>query len=266
MTINAATITAAITAIGALGTASFGLVDALKVFGGGPSRFGLGDIRKVVTPFLKDVPPPPGESASISSSALFSTLSSNWINGVALDDQKAKAKALIKLRLNSATAPDFAVATGVPSDQLVKIASLINQGKPLSIPQRPPQPTPAAPAPPSPPPDNTLADLYGRFDLALTALLDEGYQRADQRYRNSSKILAGLVAVIIAVFAGWLVYQSNPCGGLLPGRFAATQYLWTPNMWAAVVAGALATPIAPIAKDLTSAIAAGVDVVQKIRS
>lgn len=73
-----ATTVSAITAMGALGTAAFGLVDATKVFGGGVSNVGFGAIVRALEPFNAAL-----ESATPNWRA---TLRANWINGVAKED------------------------------------------------------------------------------------------------------------------------------------------------------------------------------------
>jgi hypothetical protein len=228
-----------ITALGALGTASFGLVDATKAAGGGISRIGMGDITKTLQPLFGPKPDLNDRSTPLTFASVLDNLRANWMNGTALTDQKAIAKALIKLRLSVATAPVLAAATGVDPDELTTIAGKINTAEAL---------TP------------TEADAFGRFDLALTSLFDQAYQRADQRYRNSAKVLAGAFSILIAWACGYFFSLHNK------GMYGANplDYIRNSFSWAAILAGALATPIAPIAKDLTSAIAAGTDVVQKM--
>jgi hypothetical protein len=221
--INITSVTSAITALGGLGTASFGLVDGTKAFWGGISRCGIRNIRRAIKPLFGDNPSTTDRSNALTYASILGTLSANWMNGTDLADQKAIAKSLLKLRLSPTNSAAYAAVTGVDPATLQTIATQINQGPALTTPQ---------------------ADAFGRFDLALTALLDEGYQRADQRYRNSTKILAGAFSVVIAV--------------------AAAHLLGYEKIGLAALAGALATPIAPIAKDLTSALAAGVDVAQKM--
>jgi hypothetical protein len=161
-------------------------------------------------------------------------LRANWLNGVALADQKAIAKTLTKLRLTPANAAHLANATGVDEATLTEVARKIAAGDSLS---------------------KIEADVFGRFDLIVTAVLDEGYQRADQIYRNSAKAWAAIVAVVLAFFGGWAV-----SGGPLTG------YLWTNDMGAAILTGLIATPLAPISKDLASAISAGVRNVSLLRN
>jgi hypothetical protein len=237
MPLDLTSIVSAITAIGALGTASFGLVDATKAFGGGISLVGIRNIRDAIEPLFGKNADPKDKSTSLKYGAILANLRANWINGTALADQKAIAKALLKLRLNEANAADYANATGVDAKDLVIIAGLIPKGTALTTVQ---------------------SDVFGRFDLALTALLDEGSQFADQRYRNWAKVLAGVFAILIAVASGYLLFVN----GQLP-KVDPPEYWFHSQMWAAVIVGALATPLAPIAKDLTSALAAGVDAVQK---
>jgi hypothetical protein len=140
-----------------------------------------------------------------------------------LADQKAIAKALIKLNLTPSSANGMAAATGVDPSLLRAVAGKLATAEPLTQPE---------------------TDVYGRFDLLLSALLDQGYQRADQRYRNSAKIAAVLVAVSLAVLGARSI----------DGSFA--------NALRAVICGLVATPLAPIAKDLSSAIQAGAKVAQ----
>jgi hypothetical protein len=219
----------AIAAIGGLGTAAFGLVDASKAAGGGISRIGMGDLKKALKPLFGPNPSATDRTTPLTYASILDTLRANWINGTLLSDQKAIAKSLIKLRLNAATAPVLANATGVDAAELTAIATQINAGQALTQPQ---------------------ADAFGRFDLALTSLFDQAYQRADQRYRNSAKLAASIVSIVIA----YVAYL-----------YAGTDHLFQNySAVAPLIVGLLATPIAPVAKDLASAIAAGTDVAQKL--
>jgi len=209
-------------AIGSLGTAAYGVVDVSKGFGGGISNRGFGDIKKVVSKFI---PASPAGGSALSQTSVLQTLRANWLNGMALGDQKSVAKALIKLNLNSASAGAMAAATGVDATVLDSIAKKLPAGTDLT---------------------KEETDAYGRFDLLLTAVLDQGYQRADQRYRNSAKLLAVPVAVGLALLGAW----------------AITQSLSSTDAWRAVFGGLLATPLAPVAKDLASAIQEGTKLAQ----
>ena len=76
-----------ITAIGALGTAAFGLVDASKAVFPFINSIGFGRIKKTVQALT------PGKGANaLSQGHIVETLRSNWINGTDLNGQKAIAK------------------------------------------------------------------------------------------------------------------------------------------------------------------------------
>lgn len=217
-----------ITAAAALGTAAFALVDASKAVFGGVSNCGFRYIKSAVTRFF----PENGNNNDTLFNPLqlneaLDTLRANWLNGVALADQKAIAKSLIKLNLNESSAPILAKATGVDVKVLTDVAKKLVSGSEFSTQEN---------------------DLYGRFDLMLVALLDKGYQRADQSYRNSAKLWAVVASVVLAVVAVLIMNDNDP-----------------KHIAGAILLGLAATPIAPIAKDLTSALGAGVKVAQTLR-
>lgn len=216
-----------IVAIGALGTAAFGLVDSFKALpGGGISRCGFKHIRKAIE---KLTPPVAAlENTELSREAILTTLLSQWINGVDKSNQISIAKSLIKLRLLLETAPALAAATGVNGDILKQVAAKIQSGDSAGF---TPQET----------------DIYGRFDLLLNTLLDQAYQHADQRYRNIARASAIPVAVVLAVAGACLMFNGHPAAQTL--TFA-------------VMAGLISTPIAPIAKDIASAISTAAQVFQ----
>jgi predicted tellurium resistance membrane protein TerC len=83
----------------------------------------------------------------------------------------------------------------------------------------------------------------------LTAMLDETYQRADARYTNSIRLLAMVFALGLALAGSWILNQTN---------FQA-------NLAAALIVGILATPLAPITKDLSTALATAVNAMQAVR-
>jgi hypothetical protein len=207
-----------VTAIGGLGTAAFGLVDATKVFGGGANHLGFSGIRKAVTPII------PAAAHGLRPAKILDTLQSNWFNGTDLASQKSIAKSLIKLNLDTINAPAVAQATGVDAALLTAVATSIATAVPL---------TPAQ------------SDFFARFDLIVTAILDDAYQHADQVYRNGTRALATLFAVGLA----------------FGGEYAIGAHQWG----LAFLVGLLATPLAPIAKDLSSALATAVNALQATR-
>lgn len=208
-----------ITAIGGLGTAAFGLVDATKVFGGGMNHMGFGRIRTAVLPLTPGAAP----GNALPQQKILDTLKANWMNGTDLTSQKAIAKSLIKLNMSPVNAAALAAATGVDPTTLTAVATNMSAGIPLTSGQ---------------------SDVYARFDLIVTALLDEAYQRSDQIYRNWTRACAAAIAIVLAVVGGKSVGIST---------------------LQAVLVGLLATPLAPIAKDISSALATAVNTMQLVK-
>ncbi len=209
----------ALAAVGALGTAAYGLVDVSKaLWNGGPSSAGFADIDKATTPFAAALAEGGGADWR-------AALKSHWINGVPLDDQKAKTKALIRLGLTPATAVALAaepsLAGRVDGPAFALAAANIAAGLPL-----------------------TPVDLnvLGRFDAIVSVALDSGFERADQRYRALARMLACIVAVILAVSAAVLI---DAQGG---------KALSVSDIVVAILVGLVSTPLAPVAKDLTKAL------------
>lgn len=212
-----------IAAIGSLGVAAQSVVDACKFLPyGGPSHLGFDYIRKAVQLFIPGVGY--GEEAHMVTGALLNNLHGNWVNGMALADQKAIAKSLIKLRLDPNNAEQYAKVAAVDPSVLKQIATKLQAGQPLQ--------------------GGDEANVMGRFELALTAILDGSYQRADQRYRNGSRVCAGAVSLGLA-------------GSIGVGAGIDTM--------TAVLVGLLAVPLAPISKDLTSGLAAAVKALQSTK-
>jgi hypothetical protein len=204
----------AIAAIGALGTAAYGLLDATKAFGGGVSRIGWGKVQAALLPFqaaLADV-----------NADWTATVRANWLNGVAKEDQKAAAKSLVRLGLSPANAAALAPAGRVDPARLVAVMTAVDQGNAL---------VPADVA------------VLARFDSAVDAALDAGFERADQRYRNVARLLAGIIAVALAVVAAIAFPQYFPEGASRAAQLSK-----------AALIGLIAVPLAPIAKDLSSAL------------
>jgi hypothetical protein len=205
-----------------LGTAAFGLVDATKVFGGGVNHVGFRGIKAAVTALT----PNDGQGNALNvlpRQKILATLQANWFNGTDLASQKSIAKSLIKLDLNAGNAAALAASTGVDPAILTAVATSIASATPL---------TPAQ------------SDVFARFDLMVTALLDEAYQRSDQVYRNWTRGFAMLIAVVLAVLGGCTV-------GI--------------DFRLSVLAGLLATPLAPIAKDVSTALATAVNTMQLVK-
>ncbi|MDP9151786.1 MAG: hypothetical protein M3O36_17830 [Myxococcota bacterium] len=227
LSFNIANLLDLIAAIGGLGTAAYGLVDATKAFGGGMSNPGFGFVRRGVAPFLID-------TKGLGAAKVIETLRANWLNGVAKADQKAAAKSMIHMGLTAANAAKLAEVTGLDPALLQTAAANARSINAASGGQSERRVTTQ---------DMTV---LGEFDVIVSAALDQAYERADQFYRNWAKLAAAGVAIVLAVLGGG-IGQEN--------------YLWSAHMWSAVLVGALATPVAPIAKDLSTSLSTAVKAV-----
>jgi len=231
-----------VTAIGGLGTAAMGLVDSAKAL---PfisvNKIGFNHIKSQVQALT------PGTSANaLSQAKVIDTLRANWYNGTALTDQKSIAKSLIKVGLSSATAPALAAATGVDATVLGSIAAKIISGAQLVAPE---------------------PDVNARFDFVITALLDEVYQSADRAYTTGTRIWAAFFAMVLAFVGGWSMNGGWLCQDVVDAKGVVLihHFLWSTNFWLSVLVGILAVPLAPIAKDVSSALATAVNTMQSIK-
>jgi hypothetical protein len=211
-------------AVGALGSAATGLVDTTKVFAVGISHAGFGYIKQLIA---RTVPKASGTqpATGLTTDDILETLLANWMNGMDTGAQKAIARSFIKMHLNPATAAALAKEANVDPDSLISVAKKLASMDSLQTAE---------------------ADTYGRFDVAISALVDRAYERGDQFYRNSCKALAALFSVALALAGDYSL------SGVLP---------W----WQAVVIGLIATPLAPVAKDIANAIQTASDAVGAVK-
>lgn len=215
---------AALAALSALAAAAFGLLDSSKAFWGGVSNVGLPHIRKALAPFQ------PALEAAVAGGVWWEMVRANWLNGMAKADQKARVRALLKLGLTEATAPSLAISALVDPAVLARVARKIAEGQELS---------------------EQEFNVFGRMNAAVDAVLDGAFERADQQYRNVSKMLAGVTAIVVSAAAQlvWAATMSNP-----------------PSFAVAIGVGLLAVPVAPVAKDLTSALSAAMQALKAART
>lgn len=222
-----ANISEIIAAIGALGTAAFALVDATKAYKGGVSNIGYSFITTAVAPY---------EAALrlVDASDPYATIRANWLNGVAKADQKAAVKALIRLGMTSATASTLAKgAPGVDAATLQSAATKVANGTDLT---------------------EQEIGVLGRFDATIDAQLDAGFERAEQKYRNTARVAAAAVAIVLAAVGGWVIV------GVPLGTYLSSQ-----DFPIALLVGVAAVPLAPIVKDVASGITSAINAFKSVR-
>jgi hypothetical protein len=225
-----------ITAVGGLGTAAFGLLEALKPVFGSINRMGLDSINQTVASLTTAQAGPAQPADPLNTLPLkniLATVEANWVNGADLTAQKAVAKSLIKLHLSPATAEAVAANVNVDPATLRSIAAKTQLGRSL---------------------EQEESDVFARFDLIVTARLDEAYQLSDQIYRNNTRALAAILAVLLALAGAWS----------LEGAILLSSDHWR-DIGLAVLVGVLATPLAPIAKDISTALATAVNTMQAVK-
>lgn len=212
---------AVLAALSALATAAFGLLDSTKAFWGGISNIGLGHLKRALSRYNAPL------DVAVGQRRWWLTVRANWINGVAKDQQKAVVGSLLKLGLTPATAPSVAAASNVDALALTAAATRLQNGQDLL------------------PAD---VNVLGRMSVSVEAALDAAFESAEQQFRNVSRLLAGLVAIALALTAQ----------GFMPGNEPGDYVL-------AIAVGLLAVPIAPVAKDLTSALSAAMHALKTSR-
>ena len=154
------------------------------------------------------------------------TLRNHWLNGTPLEQQKAVAKSLIRLGLSPENAAGLARAGHVDPEKFRVAVEKLHQGADLSTED---------------------VNLFGRFDASVDAALDAGYERADQKYRSSARALAGAVAIALSIWGNFILFGDQA---------DLTTALWV---------GAVAVPLAPIAKDLASSLSAAMGALKAVR-
>ena len=81
--------------------------------------------------------------------------------------------------------------------------------------------------------------LAGRFGLALDSRIAAAFTLAEEKYQAAARLWAGIAAIVLALAFNWSL--STTASGGYP-------------YWIAVLIGAAAVPLAPVAKDISSAL------------
>jgi hypothetical protein len=226
--------------VAALGTAAAGLVDTTKTLWGGISHCGFWRVTGLLDEHFKaalDVAAGESEWRRI--------LRGAWVNGMAMDDQIAKAKALVMQGLTEDTAAKLKLPDRIDREKLGAIATAMDAGAHLE-------------------PDQQVA--FNRFDACVEAMLRGAYERADQIYRNVAKAAAAVIAVGLAIEGGAILHASKAAQAATDAATKHQQFVdagyGAHEIMIAFIVGAVAVPLAPIAKDLASSLQAAVKAMQ----
>jgi hypothetical protein len=190
-------------ATGALGTAAFGIIEALKWTRLGHA--GFGSITKLLGPLLN--------TYAIAYGPDWERLLRAQYRG----DRAELARVLrqgVRVGLTTDNAPDLANFLGtVDPAELSEAATRAAQGDELPA---------------------ELRNVLGRFELAVDSRIDAALALAREHYTGTARVAASAVALGIAITVGIMLN----------------------DLFRAVLVGVAAVPLAPIAKDLVSALQA----------
>ncbi|HLF29438.1 MAG TPA: hypothetical protein VI566_00255 [Xanthomonadales bacterium] len=196
-----------VVAVGALGTASFGIVEAFKWAWIG--ILGFGQIEKQLgAPVL-------GALRLAYGPGYLMFLKAQYRAGRGGSELRKTIRQGARVGLTPSTAKSLADYLGVVDpDRLAHVAELVQSGQELTDEQR---------------------GLLGRYELALDARIDAALALANERYVGCVRIHASVISIGIALWVG---------------------FVQGVDLKMALLIGVAAVPVAPIVKDLTSAIQA----------
>ena len=164
-----------ILAAGALGTASFGIVETLKWTRIG--EFGFGMILVVLGPIMQAL------------EVAFGTKFEDVLRAQYQGGQNELARTIrqgVRAGLTEKNALEMAKFLGVvEGDQLSQVATLLQSGEELS---------------------SELRNVLGRFELAVDARIDAALTLAQNRYVGLIRITAAIVALAIALSIGLALF------------------------------------------------------------
>ena len=92
--------------------------------------------------------------------------------------------------------------------------------------------------------------LAGRFSTALDARVSAAFQLAEERYETVAKTGAGVVAIALSLGFNWGLAHPSCAKGITAAACWAGTYPWP----IAIGIGIVAVPLAPVAKDLSTAL------------
>ena len=216
-----------IAAAAALGTASFGLVDVSKVVRHGLPSAGFRHLEDVYAKLNDTL------ERALATADWRTHLKSFWIGGAPKEDQKATVRTLVRLGFSSdeAVVAELAAFARLDPARLKAVAVKFEKGTALN---------------------DADINLLGRLDATIDLRVDAAFERADQAYRNAARAWAAIVAVVLS--------------GIAAAVMGISFGLESRDMWLALGLGLVAVPLAPVAKDLSSALSAAARVAGSAKS
>lgn len=212
-----------ILAAGALGTASFGIVEGLKG----------GEWLKVGSIGFKKIPAELGPGVMHALEVAYGSnvnhyLESLFRNSKNTGELSKTIRQGARIGLTKELASELAESVGVVSkDKLVLVAQKLHSGKEL---------------------DQEERSALGRYELALDSRIDAALANANTKYISGVRKTASAISILISLVVGiTLAFTQVPEG-------ASYLDLKIAILIQALVIGIVAVPIAPIAKDIVSAI------------
>ena len=192
-----------ILATGALGTAAFGIVEALKWTRLGEAGFRA--ILKVLGPIIELLRTAYGPDFQ------------NLLRAQYRGDQRDLTRVIrqgVRVGLTAANANQAARFLGmIDGERLTEAARQVEEGQELSA---------------------ELRNVLGRFELAVDTRIDAALMLAKSRYVGATRVTSSILAILIAVAVG--------------------VFLGEGYMFQAILVGIAAVPLAPVTKDLVSAL------------
>jgi hypothetical protein len=274
MSFDLSAIPALITAVGALGFASMGIVETLgksllvydtpgarrrQLMGGLPYA-GYGSVKRLIRRLGPALEVTYGDRYAV-------IIAEQYRNGRAAGQAPETIRQGVRLGLpylsRTQAAKVIGQVWGLNNTLTNQLADALTSEKgPAEVPE-PPEPAaaaaPAAPAPAAPPavppvdPNKALA-LAARFATALDTSVEAAFLSSEAQYQSWIRFWAGFAAV-----------------GLSVGYFAATKSVGTSwfdlTYWfKPVLVGLVAVPLAPIAKDLSTGVSQALTALGQIRN
>jgi hypothetical protein len=239
-----------VAAIGALGTAAFGVVESLgKVFAGTYGReghhghfglpyVGLAKVKTMARPLASSLKCAYGDDYA-------EIIAEQYRAGRSAGSAPDTIRQGVRLGLpflGVDAAQKVIAAVWDLSPEMSRALAQALQALPPSgqAPAPTPPPTPASPPTPTPvpPPIDPAVALAGRFAAALDARISAAFQIAEEQYEAAAKSWSGLAAIVLSI-------------GLTVGLDGAFHL---GHVVAAFGAGLVAVPLAPVAKDLATSL------------